>query len=228
MAVFKKIAGWLLVALSLLVLVSSMSLLLRGSDDTFPHLPPDQFAALLAGRLAAIILPLVVGIFLLKEAKKTEQQPSTIPNTEESLSGHAASDAWQTAITFIPDTKKIYDQLHNIDPEHAEKFKSDRLRLKDFSNAQHEYWRLLNQIAEEACGTTNPNSRAFLLSAINNGDYESARRFIALAKVLGAANMNGDILAKFKSSTEKNTSIEAAIPTKSKRTQRRDLEFDDG
>jgi hypothetical protein len=147
---------------------------------------------------------------------------------DRELSLQDETSAWRTATDYFPELEQLYSQLKRFDPVRAEQYKSNRLALKDFSDAQTAYWRLLNDIAENTCGVHNTESRTFLLSAINNGDYQTARQFIALAKTLGAANMNADVLAKFKSSKARPASDDPATLTKSKRPQSRDLEFDDG
>ncbi len=140
-----------------------------------------------------------------RSADRNDQKANTAsvsehPQETSAAASHQDSSAWITAASYFPDLKNLYEQLHEIDPKLAEQFKSRRLKLKDFANAQREYWRLLNELAQETCGSGTSDARNFLLAAINNREFETARRLIALGKVIGAENMNNDVLAKFKSS----------------------------
>lgn len=325
----KRTVGWLFVALALLSFISTLALYIRGKGETLPHLPQDEFLAYLLGRIAAILVPLGVGLLLLRQplpvqathvatlpkqtesnskramkyvilgilwtvallingviirpiaydisykygaifgatiqslailigflipwwlltsrkpfltnqpvetvnsprnqrcednhdrredpdyahtisfaghqSKRTHQSDNTYEPKNPSLNGASprdreSNDAWLTARAYFPDVEKLYTQLGEIDSELAERFKSDRITLKDFANAQREYWRLLNELAQQVCGSGISNARNFLLTAINNRDFETARRFIALGKALGHDNMNDDVLAQFKTS----------------------------
>lgn len=222
-----KTAKWIVGALTVLAIIG-MALRLTVADLTFEMIWPslDKRDAILSSAITVVIYG---AVFLYAQyidvtPEGTTRASAKAPHVGQGHSsksdGHtnsesyregtaykpnssnnsAANSAWSTAAAYFPDIKELYQQLGEIDAQLAERFKSERISMKDFSNAQREYWRLLNELAQEVCGSGTSNARNFLLTTINNRDFETARSFITLGRVLGAGNMSDHVLAKFKSS----------------------------
>lgn len=235
----KRVVGWFLIALSLLVLASTLSLYMRGGGSTFPDLPASKFSAYLIGRIAGIVLPFAAGLYLLR---KQNTAPETLPpikgkrgrtndiakqvktpdSTERPIveRDHKTvvpeiddDDRWESAAAYFPEIMIWYERLCQIDTSRGQSFRAQILAKKEFKQAEERYWQEINAIAFETCGPNNKASRDFLLSTINNSDFSTVRNFIALSKDLGAENMNKQVLEKFKASGreyKKNTTADAS------------------
>jgi hypothetical protein len=106
--------------------------------------------------------------------------------------------SWETVIEYFPKIEKLYSNLMLIDPVRAEIFRSERLALKDFFNAEKVYNEVVKQIVTEACGANNGAAMNFFSDLIASGDFVAAGKFMEHSKVLGATNMKDDVVTRFK------------------------------
>jgi hypothetical protein len=223
--------GTALIALSVIIVVSQFAMYGRGSGETFPTLSSDKFIAYILGKVAAVFLPLALGIYLLRkrstesdmaeeearpDARNREAAPvqpsldsssarTPIQPSRDSSSARSARvdtdniDPWEDIIEHFPDLAIYHELLVKADAAYAASYKSKRIAARDFSKAQEQYWATINDLLSEVCGQ-HGGCRNFLLHAINNRDFQTARRFIALGRALGAENMNSNVLEKFRQS----------------------------
>lgn len=213
--VARWIIAHLLIALSVLMLVTTLASYGRGRGAVWPNLSSDKFAAEIAGRTVGILLPGAIGFYLLRNRRSKgsfdEQSGSSGTGPWGAVDGtksdHAHSDAevdtelsaiWSEAVAYFPDLALYYDLLSKIDPTYGEIYKSRRIAARDFKNADSQYWSSINEVILGACGPHNSEAYNFLLQVIKAQDYVTAQKFIALSKRLGPENMNGRVLAKFK------------------------------
>jgi hypothetical protein len=220
--------GTALIALSVIIVVSQFAMYGRGLGETFPTLSSDKFIAQILGSVAAVFLPLALGIYLLRKRstesdtaeeearpdarnrEATPVQPShdsssartPVQPSRDSSSARVDTDnidPWEDIIEHFPDLAIYHELLVKADAACAASYKSKRIAARDFSKAQEQYWATINDLLSEVCGQ-HGGCRNFLLHAINNRDFQTARRFIALGRALGAENMNSNVLAKFRQS----------------------------
>lgn len=194
-------ARWLLCALAVIQAIGALTILFL-SEATLKSIFTEsrQFAFFTVAFYSAVYCAMYVYATSL-EKRAPDGATERIPDVIGEPISLDNNTAWNTALKYFPELGELYSHINCIDTEYAARFKMERLKHKDFSNAQREYWRVLNEIASDTCGVGNAASRSFLLSAINNGDYATARRFISLSRKLGAESMNDSVLARFKASS---------------------------